>query len=89
MKPVADALGVSRSNLIEQLSAEPQTKRWRRRDDEDLLKRIRGIVDERGSYGYRRTTRLVNRQLAREALPTVNHKRVYRIMREHQLLLQR
>jgi transposase InsO family protein len=90
VKTVADALGVARSNLVEQLAAEAKpAKRWKRRDDIELLKRIRAVVDERGSYGYRRTTRLVNRQLEREGLPTVNHKRVYRVMRENQLLLQR
>ena len=90
MKTVADTLGVSRSNLVEQLAADARpAKRWKRRDDDELLKRIRSVVNERGSYGYRRTTRLVNRQLEREALPTINHKRVYRVMREHQLLLQR
>jgi transposase InsO family protein len=90
VKTVADALGVSRSNLVEQLAADARpAKRWKRRDDDELLKRIRAVVDERGSYGYRRTTRLVNRQLEREGLPTINHKRVYRVMREHQLLLQR
>jgi transposase InsO family protein len=90
VKTVADALGVSRSNLVEQLAAGARpAKRWKRRDDDELLKRIRAVVDERGSYGYRRTTRLVNRQLEREGLPTINHKRVYRVMCEHQLLLQR
>jgi putative transposase len=90
VKTVADALGVSRSNLVKQLAANAKSaKRWKRRDDDELLKRIRAVVDERGSYGYRRTTTLVNRQLVREGLPTVNHKRVYRVMREHKLLLQR
>lgn len=43
-------------------------------------------MDVRATYGYRRVTALLNRQL--EDAP-VNHKRVYRIMRKHNLLLQR
>jgi transposase InsO family protein len=51
--------------------------------------RIRAIVDERGTYGYRRVTALLNRDAAARALSRINHKRIYRIMREHQLLLAR
>jgi transposase InsO family protein len=50
---------------------------------------IRKVIDKRGSYGYRRTTALVNRQLVSDGKSPVNHKRVYRVMREHQLLLER
>jgi len=50
---------------------------------------IRAIVAERASYGYRRVTALLNRQLEAEGCPRVNHKRIYRIMRSNQLLLPR
>lgn len=53
--------------------------------DETLLERIRPIVAKRPSYGYRPVTALLNRG----AVQRVNHKRVYRVMRAHQLLLQR
>jgi transposase InsO family protein len=90
MKPVADALGVARSNLAEQCKAhEPKLARHPTRDDEWLLAMIRKVIDERGSYGYRRTTALLNRQLVNDGKSPVNHKRVYRVMREHQLLLER
>jgi putative transposase len=46
-------------------------------------------VAERASYGYRRVTALLNRQLAVGGRPRVNHKRVYRIMRLNDLLLSR
>jgi transposase InsO family protein len=92
MKTIADALGVSRSNLVEQaqqyendLPPVPP----RPPDDTELLARIRRITDERGSYGYRRVTALVNRELVAEGRPTANHKRVYRVMRDHHLLLYR
>lgn len=92
MKSVADALGVARSNLVEQVNRDdgglppvpPQPP-----DDAELLARIRGITDERGSYGYRRVCALLNRELVAEGKPSVNHKRVYRVMRDHQLLLHR
>jgi transposase InsO family protein len=90
MKPIADALGVARSNLAEQCKAdEPKPARHPPRDDKWLLAMIRKVIDERGSYGYRRTTALMNRQLVSDGKSPVNHKRVYRVMREHQLLLER
>jgi transposase InsO family protein len=87
VKSVADTLGVSRSNV-----AEPRQERasaYQKPDDERLLPLVRTIVDERASYGYRRVTALLNRALAADGKPRVNHKRVYRIMRRNHLLLQR
>jgi transposase InsO family protein len=91
VKPVADALSVARSNLIEQQKAqsEPCPPRQAPRDDEWLVERIRRIIDARGSYGYRRATALVSKELIAEGKAAVNHKRVYRVMRERQLLLAR
>jgi len=40
-------------------------------------------------YGYRRIQRLLNRQLIADGGTAVNHKRVYRIMRQNNLLLTR
>jgi putative transposase len=91
VKPLAEVLGVARSNLIEQLK--PATRRrpgfGPRPDDAWLLPLIRAIVAERASYGYRRVTALLNRQLAAGGRPRVNHKRIYRIMRLNDLLLPR
>jgi len=58
-------------------------------EDGQYLPRIRKIVDERVTYGYRRITALLNRVLREEGEPLVNHKRVYRIMKVNSLLLQR
>ena len=55
--------------------------------DKTLLPLIRRLVDERPTYGYRRITALLNRALAAEARPSANHKRVFRIMKRHGLLL--
>jgi putative transposase len=90
MKTIANTLGVSRSNLYEQTS---DATRPRRRppipQDAALLQRLRRHVDERPTYGYRRITALRRRELAAEGLPLVNHKKIYRLMQLHGLLLER
>jgi hypothetical protein len=80
VKAVADALGVSRSNLVEQVNRDdgglppvpPQPP-----NDGELLTWIRRITDARGSYGYRRVTALVNRELVTDGKPKANHRRVW------------
>lgn len=90
MKRVAEALGVSRSNPAERAKGDtPPRGPYAKAEDGALLPVIRGFVDERPTYGYRRITALVNRELAQEGLPPVNRKRVHRIMRRHALLLER
>ena len=56
-----------------------------------LLPIIREISDERPSNGYRRVTAHLNRYLQRHMLQLtrVNPKRIYRIMKQSQLLLTR
>jgi transposase InsO family protein len=90
MKRVAEALGVSRSNLAERGHGRSQSRgRYIKADDEALLPLIRRFADERPTYGYRRIAALVNRELARQSLPPANRKRVHRIMHRHSLLLGR
>src|SRR5688572_4121193 len=88
MKTIADTLGVARSNLIEQVHR-PSRRRsaYRKADDAWLLPLIRAIVDDRPTYGYRRVGALLNRQVAVLGKPPVNHKRVYRLMRQNGFLL--
>ena len=50
---------------------------------------ITTLVAKRPTYGYRRIAAILNRQLRSEGLAPVNHKRVYRIMQTHNLLLAR
>lgn len=90
MKTVADTLGVSRSNLIERLQgrAKPR-RRYHKAHDAALLVRLRRLVDARPTYGYRRITALLKRELAAEGLAPVNHTRTYRMMQIHGLLLER
>ena len=55
--------------------------------DDELLEKIKGIIEKRPTYGYRRVTVLLNNALCLLGKNKVNHKRVYRIMKAHQLLL--
>ena len=57
------------------------------KDDEQLLVRIKSIIDNRPTYGYRRITAMLNKELILCGKSKVNHKRVYRIMKENNLLL--
>jgi hypothetical protein len=87
---VAETLGVSRSNLVERLarSAKPR-RRHHKAKDAAVLPRVRRLVDARPAYGYRRITALLNRDLAAEGLAPANHKRIYRLMKVHGLLLEK
>ena len=88
MKRVSDTLEVSRSNLIHRLNQEEtRMKSIDKADDLRLLPTIREIVSQKPTYGYRRVTQLVNRQLQKDDYSPVNHKRIYRIMRKHGMLL--
>lgn len=91
MTRIAQALGVSRSHLAERKADQTAARpcQYRKERDDELLRLIRDILDERQTYGYRRVLVLLNRQLALAGQPCVNHKRVYRIMRQNGLLLAR
>jgi transposase InsO family protein len=90
MKTIADVLSVARSHLHERVHRPTAPRRhYRKAADEELLPLIRRVVDERPTYGYRRVNALVNRLLTAEGKPTANHKRVFRIMKQQGLLLQR
>ena len=54
-----------------------------------LLPVIRRLVDARPTYGLRRITALLRRELAKDDQPRVNHKRVYGNMRQPGVLLAR
>ncbi len=56
-------------------------------EDDRLLLEIKDIIKTRASYGYRRVTAILNNKLKLKAEHGVNHKRIYRIMKENQLLL--
>lgn len=81
MSPIAKTLGVSRTSLY----ATPHERgEQARHGDDELLALIKPIVEEKPTFGYRRVTARLNKLGV-----SVNHKRIYRIMRREKLLLQR
>jgi transposase InsO family protein len=62
-------------------------RQYRKEQDEELLCLIREILDERKTLGYRRVLIYLNRRLEAEGCARVNHKRLYRVMHAHGLLL--
>jgi putative transposase len=89
MKSIADTLKVARSNLAEQVKPRERKPRPPPSDDAWLLPRLQALVGGRPSYGYRRTTALLNRELVAQGKARVNHKRIYRVMKGAKLLLAR
>ncbi|ASO01936.1 IS3 family transposase [Escherichia coli] len=64
-------------------------RRSRHTDDTDVLLRIHHVIGELPTYGYRRDTRDEASQAELDGMPAINAKRVYRIMRQNALLLER
>ena len=90
MKLISESLGVARSQLTARLN--PKTVPGRRRcvlDDAALVKEIQSEVSELPSYGYRRVWGLLRRRREKQSQAPINVKRVYRVMRDHELLLER
>ena len=92
MKAVCDVLGVARSNIVIRLARSDDWEDGRRArvlHDCDLIEEIEQAVVHLPSYGYRRVWGLLRRARERAGVAPVNAKRVYRVMREQGLLLQR
>ena len=90
MKAVAETLDVARSNLIERLAGRTKPRRrYHKAQDAAVVVLITALVGARPTYGYRRIGAVLNRQLRLKGLAPVNHKRVYRIMKVHNLLSAR
>ena len=90
MKAVAHGLGVARSSLVEQIRDRPRQRLGRPPAPADaLVAEIKAVIANLPTYGYRRVHALLRRRALAEGRPPPNHKRVYRVMKEHGLLLQR
>jgi putative transposase len=90
VKSVAEALEVSRSQLSARLSGERKPRStYSKVGDADLLAPLRSLVDDRPTYGYRRIGALMNRERLKNGQPRLNHKRIYRLMSQNGMLLQR
>jgi putative transposase len=90
MKTVAEVIGVSRSNLVQRLQDRPQKRIGRPPlPDDELVAQIKAVIGELPTYGYRRVHAVLKRQVRAASLKPPNHKRVYRVMKVHGLLLDR
>ncbi len=90
MKTVAEVIGVSRSNLAKRLQDRPQKRIGRPPlPEEELVALIKAVIAEMPTYGYRRVHAILKRQARAAGLKSPNHKRVYRVMKGHRLLLDR
>src|SRR4029453_12926468 len=57
--------------------------------DDNLVAEIKAVIAELPTYGYRRVHAIVKRKGVAAGLKPPNHKRVYRVMKVHGLLLDR
>ena len=90
MKVVAETVDVARLNLIDRLKGTTKSRRCHHKaEDAELMPRIATLVTAWPTYGYRRITAILNRQLRLEGPAPCIHKRVYRFMQAHNLLLAR
>ena len=90
MKIVAEVVGVSRSNLIERMRERAKKRIGRPPLPHDkLVAEIKAVIAELPTYGYRRVHAILKRQALAAGLKPPNHKRVYRVMKVHGLLLDR
>ncbi|EIX9191071.1 IS3 family transposase, partial [Klebsiella pneumoniae] len=89
---VSRCLRVSRAQLhviLRRTDDWKDGRRSRHTDDTDVLRRIHHVIGELPTYGYRRVWALLRRQTEPDGMPAINAKRVYRIMRQNALLLER
>lgn len=57
--------------------------------DSELLFEIKHVLSIRPTYGYRRVTAVLNALRHKKGLSPINHKRIFRVMKENNLLLNR
>jgi putative transposase len=90
MTAVCETLGVARSNIARRVAQEPSKRRGRPPlPDEPLLSEIMAVIAEMPSYGYPRVWAVLRRRSKARGDPPANRKRVYRLMKKHNLLLQK
>jgi putative transposase len=90
VKAVADVVGVARSSLCEQMRDRPRQRVGRPpAPAEALVAEVTAVIADLPTYGYRRVHAILRRKALAEGRQPPNHKRVYRVMKEHGLLLQR
>ena len=90
MKAVCETLSVARSNIAERSKGRGSGRRGRPPEpDGELVAGIEEVIKHLPTYGYRRVHAVLRRKARAAGTPTPNHKRVYRVMKLHGLLLAR
>ncbi|MFN7506046.1 MAG: IS3 family transposase [Limnobacter sp.] len=94
MRVVCSVLGVSRSHITTLITRKSDWVDRRKTppqpDDAQLLEAIKNVARELPTYGYRRVWGILRYQGVDGGKPmVVNHKRIYRVMRDQSLLLYR
>ena len=90
MKAVCETLGVARSNIAARAMRSLSRARGRPpRPDQELVEEIKAVIADLPTYGYRRVHAVLRRNAREQGRPWPNAKRVYRVMRMHDLLLER
>ncbi len=89
MRAVCDALSVSRSHVLARKNRScdwtDSRKSPARNDDTEVKQAIANVIKNRATYGYRRVWARVRLEGCRH----INHKRIYRVMRDESWLLYR
>lgn len=88
MKTVCTALNVARSNITIRAKASKPLGRPPQ-PEADLIAEIRAVIGSMPTYGYRRVWAVLRREADAQGRARPNHKRIYRVMKAHGLLLQR
>ena len=90
MRAVVKALGIARSNMIEKVSSKRNKRqKYVKGGDQEVIELIKPLLKARPSYGYKRITSLLNGNLKKAGQKGINHKKMYRIMKGHGLLLSK
>jgi putative transposase len=83
-------LGVARSNItVRARAAVAKPLGQPPQPVADLVDEIKAVIGEMPTYGYRRVWAVLRRAAKAQGLQPPNHKRIYRVMKAHGLLLQR
>jgi putative transposase len=62
-------------------------KFYNKKEDSEILSQIKGIINIRPTYGYKRVTAMVNSKRNAISLGKINKKRVFRVMKKNGLML--
>ena len=91
VRAVAATLGLARSTVTARLTpAEPRRRGRPPQPADDLLARIKAVIADMPTYGYCGVHAILRRAAKQDGTPPApNHKRVWRVMKQHGLLLQR